>query len=160
MLKCLSRLISKFILCIIFSFSLNTFCVTSCACYLTTKPLLHKELTSVDAIHRETPPLTLRGCRFGLNLSVVGEYFSSFNVDTFTHCCIATILAVAKKFIGFAHGEGVTYYVEGTGMGGFLGPKVSTQGPFFSRFSLNMGGSSRNWRKIVKMGIFPPKFII
>ena len=45
-------------------------------------------------------------------------------------------------------------------MGGFLGPKFSKQGSFFGRFSLNMGGFSRNWQKIVKMGSFSPKFII
>ena len=28
------------------------------------------------------------------------------------------------------------------------------KGPFFGRFSLNMGGFSRNWPKIVKMGSF------
>ena len=45
-------------------------------------------------------------------------------------------------------------------MGGFLGPKFSKQGSLFGRFSLNKGGLSRNWRKIAKMGGFPPKFII
>ena len=46
-------------------------------------------------------------------------------------------------------------------MGGFLGPKISKKkGPFFGRFSINKGGLSRNWRKIAKMGGFPPKFII
>ena len=34
------------------------------------------------------------------------------------------------------------------------------KGPFFGRFSLNMGGLSSNWQNIVKMGSFPPKFII
>ena len=34
------------------------------------------------------------------------------------------------------------------------------KGPFFSRFSLNVGGSSRHWQKIVKMDRSPPKFII
>ena len=34
------------------------------------------------------------------------------------------------------------------------------KGPFFGRFSLNMGGFSRNWQKLSKMGSFPPKFII
>ena len=34
------------------------------------------------------------------------------------------------------------------------------KGPFFGRFSINMGGFSRNWQQIVKMGSFPPKFII
>ena len=43
---------------------------------------------------------------------------------------------------------------------GFLGPKSSNKGPFFGKFSLNMGGFSRNWQRIVKMGSFPPKFII
>ena len=45
-------------------------------------------------------------------------------------------------------------------MGGFLGPKFSKQGSFFGRFSLNMGGLTRNWRNIVKNGWFRPKFII
>ena len=34
------------------------------------------------------------------------------------------------------------------------------KGPFFGRFSLNMGGFSRNWQKIVKNGYFSSKFII
>ena len=42
-------------------------------------------------------------------------------------------------------------------MGGFLGPKFSRQGSFFGRFSINMGGFSRNWRKIVKNGWFSAK---
>ena len=33
-------------------------------------------------------------------------------------------------------------------VGGFLGPKFSKQGSIFGRFSINMGGLSRNWRKI------------
>ena len=37
-------------------------------------------------------------------------------------------------------------------MGGFLGPKFSKKGPFFGRFSINMGELSRNWPKIVKNG--------
>ena len=32
-------------------------------------------------------------------------------------------------------------------MGGFLGLKFSKQGSLFGRFSINMGGLSRNWRK-------------
>ena len=43
-------------------------------------------------------------------------------------------------------------------MGGLLGPKFSKQGPFSGRFSLNMGGFSRNWQKLSKMGSFTPKF--
>ena len=39
-----------------------------------------------------------------------------------------------------------------THMGGFLGPKFSKQGSLFGRISLNMGGFSRNWPKIVKNG--------
>ena len=42
-------------------------------------------------------------------------------------------------------------------MGGFLGPKFSNKGPFFGRFSINMGGSSRNWQKIAKNGPFSTK---
>ena len=45
-------------------------------------------------------------------------------------------------------------------MSGVLDPKSSKQGSFFGRFSSNIGGFSRNWLKIVKMGSFPPKFII
>ena len=45
-------------------------------------------------------------------------------------------------------------------MDGFLGPKFSKQWSLFGRFCLNMGGFSRNWPKIVKMGSFPQKFII
>ena len=33
------------------------------------------------------------------------------------------------------------------------------KGPIFGRFSINMGGLSRNWRKIAKIGGFPPKLI-
>ena len=47
-----------------------------------------------------------------------------------------------------------------THMGGFLGPKFSKQGSLLGRFSINMGGFSRNWQKLSKMGSFPPKFII
>ena len=42
-------------------------------------------------------------------------------------------------------------------MGGFLGPKFSKQGSLFGRFSINMGGLSRNWRKIAKNGPFSAK---
>ena len=45
-------------------------------------------------------------------------------------------------------------------MGKFLGPKLSKQGSLFRQISINKGGLSRNWRKIAKMGGFPPKFII
>ena len=45
-------------------------------------------------------------------------------------------------------------------MGGFLGRNSLNKGPFFDRFSINMGGLSRNWRKIAKNGLFPRKFII
>ena len=45
-------------------------------------------------------------------------------------------------------------------MGGFLGRNSLDKGPLFGRFSINMGGLSRNWRKMAKMGRFPPKFII
>ena len=43
---------------------------------------------------------------------------------------------------------------------GFCAQNSLNKGPFFGRFSLNMGGFSRNWQKIVKMGSFPPKSII
>ena len=43
---------------------------------------------------------------------------------------------------------------------GFLAQNSLNKGPFFGRFSINMGGFSRNWQKVSKMGSFPPKFII
>ena len=42
-------------------------------------------------------------------------------------------------------------------IGGFLGPKFSTQGSLFGRFSINMGGLSRNWRKMAINGPFSAK---
>ena len=42
-------------------------------------------------------------------------------------------------------------------MGGFLAPNSLNKGPFFGRFSLNMGGFSRNLQKRCSL---PPKFII
>ena len=51
-------------------------------------------------------------------------------------------------------------------MGGLSPVKVAPQttlnkAPFFGRFSINMGGLSRNWRKIAEDGPFPAKkFII
>ena len=45
-------------------------------------------------------------------------------------------------------------------MGGFLGQNSLNKGPFFGRFSITMGGLSRNWRKIAKNGPFSAKFII
>ena len=35
-------------------------------------------------------------------------------------------------------------------MGGFLDQNSLNKGPFFGRSSINMGGLSRNWRKIAK----------
>ena len=43
---------------------------------------------------------------------------------------------------------------------GFWVKNSLNKDPFFGRFSLNMGGFSRNWQKFSKMGSFPPKFII
>ena len=44
---------------------------------------------------------------------------------------------------------------------GFWVQNSLNRGPFFGRFSLNLGGFSRNWQKIVKkIDGFPPKFII
>ena len=43
---------------------------------------------------------------------------------------------------------------------GFRAPNSLNKRLFFGRFSINKGGLSRNWRKIAKMGGFPPKFII
>ena len=42
-------------------------------------------------------------------------------------------------------------------LGGFLGPKFSKQVSLFGRFSLNMGGLSRNWRQIINNGWFSAK---
>ena len=43
---------------------------------------------------------------------------------------------------------------------GFRAQNSLNKGPFFGRFSINMGGFSKNWQKWSKMGSFPPKFII
>ena len=40
---------------------------------------------------------------------------------------------------------------------GFLAQNSLDKGPFFGRFSINMDGFSRNWRKIVKNGWFSAK---
>ena len=40
---------------------------------------------------------------------------------------------------------------------GFWAQNSLDKGPFFGRFSINMGGFSRNWRKIVKNGWFSAK---
>ena len=42
-------------------------------------------------------------------------------------------------------------------MGGFWAQNSLDKGPFFGRFSINMGEFSRNWRKIVKNGWFSAK---
>ena len=42
-------------------------------------------------------------------------------------------------------------------MDGFLCPNSLNKGPFFDKFSLKMGGFSRNWQKIVKNGLFSTK---
>ena len=41
-----------------------------------------------------------------------------------------------------------------------FGPKFSKQWSFFGRFSINIGGLSKYWRKIGKTGRFLPKFVI
>ena len=43
---------------------------------------------------------------------------------------------------------------------GFWAENSLNKGPFFGRFSINMGGFPRNWQKMSKMDSFPPKFII
>ena len=43
---------------------------------------------------------------------------------------------------------------------GFWVENCLNKGHFFGRFPSNMGGFSRNWQKIVKMGSFPQKFIV
>ena len=35
-----------------------------------------------------------------------------------------------------------------------LGPKFSKQGSFFDKFSLNMGGFSRDWQRLSKIVVF------
>ena len=40
---------------------------------------------------------------------------------------------------------------------GFLGKNSLDKGPFFGRFSINMGGICRNWRKTAKNGSFSAK---
>ena len=40
---------------------------------------------------------------------------------------------------------------------GFWVQNSLNKGPFFGRFSINMGGLSRNWRKIAKNGPFSAK---
>ena len=42
-------------------------------------------------------------------------------------------------------------------MGGFLSQNSLNKGPFFGRSTINMGGLSRNWRKIAKNGLFSAK---
>ena len=43
---------------------------------------------------------------------------------------------------------------------GFWAQDSLNKGPFSGRFSMNMGGLSRNCQKLSKMGSFPPKIII
>ena len=43
---------------------------------------------------------------------------------------------------------------------GFGAQNSLNKSPFFGRFPIKMGGISRNWQKLSKMGSFPPKFII
>ena len=45
-------------------------------------------------------------------------------------------------------------------MGGSLARNSLDKGPLFGRLSINVGGLSRNWRKMAKMGRSLPKFII
>ena len=42
-------------------------------------------------------------------------------------------------------------------MGGFLSRNCLDKGPFFGRFSMNMGGLSKNWQKIAKNGAISAK---
>ena len=43
---------------------------------------------------------------------------------------------------------------------GFWARYSLNKGPFFGRFSINIGGFSRNWQRLSKMGSFPPRFIL
>ena len=43
---------------------------------------------------------------------------------------------------------------------GFGAQNSLSKGPFFGRFSINIGGISINWQILSKMDSFPPKFII
>ena len=45
-------------------------------------------------------------------------------------------------------------------IGGFLGQNSLNKGPFFGRFSIHMGGLSRNREIYPKMGHFSPKLAI
>ena len=40
---------------------------------------------------------------------------------------------------------------------GFWAQNSLNKGPIFGRFSINMGGVCRNWRKIAKNGLFSDK---
>ena len=40
---------------------------------------------------------------------------------------------------------------------GFWAQNSLNKGPFFGRFSINIGGLSRNWQEIAKNGSFPQK---
>ena len=51
-------------------------------------------------------------------------------------------------------GLGLRVRVCAAHMGGFLGQNSLDKGPFCGRFSINMGGLPRNWRKIAKDGSF------
>ena len=44
-------------------------------------------------------------------------------------------------------------------MDGFWAEIALSKGPLW-QISINMGGLSRNWRKIAKNGLFSPKFVI
>ena len=50
--------------------------------------------------------------------------------------------------------------VSAAHMGGYLGPKFSEQGSLFRQIFLKHGLLSRNWKKLSKVGSFPPTFII
>ena len=41
--------------------------------------------------------------------------------------------------------------------GWVLGQNSRNKGPFFRRSSINIGGLSRNWRKVSKSGLFSTK---
>ena len=47
-----------------------------------------------------------------------------------------------------------------THLGGFLGQNSLNKGPIFGRFSIILGGLSRNLGKLAQNGPFLPKFII
>ena len=64
----------------------------------------------------------------------------------------ATVSSFEGRDASFVFDPGGGVRVCAAHMGGFLGQNSLNNGPFFGRFSINMGALSRNWRKIAKNG--------